>query len=161
MRIIIEGADLTGKTTAVNTIVEHFNLEKQHVTSKDENTFEFYLKTMLKENIVFDRHFIGEMIYPSIFKRKGNLNKESFKELLNVSKRLGYKIFVFYAAPEVLLDRLRDRGEPHKEVRDNLIHINTLFAELANEYGITIIDTTDTTEEQLADLVIKNIKESE
>lgn len=142
MRIIIEGADLTGKSSITKSLEEEFSLSRVHVTSKDPNTFEFYNETLNKTDVVFDRHFIGEMIYPKIFKREGNLDKESFEILLNKARELNYKICVVTASDEELLKRLNLRGEKHKEVEDNLLSINKQFLKIAKEYNIEVIDTT-------------------
>lgn len=161
MRIIIEGADLTGKSSITKSLEEVFLLSRVHVTSKDPNTFEFYNETLNKTDVVFDRHFIGEMIYPKVFKRKGNLGKESFEILLNKARELNYKIYIVTASEEELLKRLSLRGEKHKDVEDNLLSINKQFLAIAKEYNIEVIDTTFNNSNFITNNIIRSIVRDE
>lgn len=150
MRVIIEGADLVGKTTITEYLMEKYNLSRVHTTSRDPNTYDFYKHTLDKQDVVFDRHFIGEMIYPSIFNREGNLDEKKFKQLLNKANELHYRIFVITVDDELLKQRLKIRKEP-KEVEKRIFEINRKFKEIANKYNIKILDMTNMT--------IKEIKE--
>lgn len=85
MKIILEGCDCTGKTTLAKQLCEKYNLYYSHVTSKDPNDFEFYFNTMKTDNIIWDRHLLGEMIYPTVYNRKGNLNLKIFIKCQNVN----------------------------------------------------------------------------
>ena len=110
MRIIIEGVDGSGKSTLVAKLRQRYKLDSLHVTSKDPNTFEFYKSLMLKSDLVTDRDFIGEMIWPEIFNRKGNLNLRKFEKLVSLSNEVGAKIIVLTAPIETLISRIEERG---------------------------------------------------
>ena len=72
--LIFYGPPGTGKTTLAKKLCEKYKLMYNHVTSKDPNNYEYYLTTMKIDNTLWDRHLLGEMIYPTVYNRKGNLD---------------------------------------------------------------------------------------
>ena len=57
-----------------------------HVTSKDPNNYEYYLTTMKIDNTLWDRHLLGEMIYPTVYNRKVNLDLDLLNDLIDKAK---------------------------------------------------------------------------
>ena len=152
MRIIVEGCDGTGKTTLVNKLIEKYNIKNYvHTTKDDPNTFSFYSESLDRDDIIFDRHFIGEMIYPSIFNRQGNLTRRNFERLLYKAYMLGYKIFILFSDSETIKQRLSDNE--HKEVIENVDKINGRFIKIAREYGIQLINTSEDSFEFICEAV--------
>lgn len=144
MRIIIEGADMTGKTTLAKYIVDNYpNMSYIHVNSKDPNNVEFYNITLEKTNVVFDRHFIGETIYPTLFNRQGNVFDAEFELIQRKAERLGYKIVVLTATKEQFLERLVDRPNEPKQIVENWESINESFKNVAYKNNIKVINVTD------------------
>jgi thymidylate kinase len=139
MRIIVEGADGTGKTTLVKELAKKYNLDSLNINRYDPNNFNFYLETLKKTNVIFDRHFIGEMIYPSIFNRKGNLKRKDFEWLLDYCKENDIKIIILYKEKNVL--KKRQKLNEYPEVLNNILKINEKFIEIAHNYEIPLIDT--------------------
>ena len=135
MRIIIEGADGTGKSTVSNYLKEKYNLEYIHVNGNDPNTFEWYMDLLEKNNVIFDRHFIGEMIYPYIFDRKCNLSQEQFDILLKKTKELNYNIIIMTEKDNVILKRLHDRLNEDESVIKTLKIVNKIFRVIARRIG--------------------------
>lgn len=82
-KIIIEGPNNVGKSTLIKAIQKMFpEYEVEHVTEKCPNTYDFYDSLLsTEEPMIFDRLHLGEMVYPKLFERESNLNKEEFAEL--------------------------------------------------------------------------------
>ena len=143
MRIIVEGADGVGKTTIVNYLAWLFDLEVIHIGSSDPNTYEWYSGLLEKDNVIFDRHFIGEMIYPYLFNRKGNLNNNKFELLYNKAIDLGYYFLVITADEDTIKQRLLDRGNEPNEVVKTFTYANAAFKAIARRHHIPIFESND------------------
>lgn len=141
--IIVEGCDLTGKDTLCLKLAERYNLDFVHINSHDPNDFDFYIQTMRKKNIVYSRHWVGELIYPEIYNRKGNLNDELASKLAEFGRNNDYiTTLVLTCSDEELFRRLSIRGEEVENVRNNLSRINREFLENAERYHIPVVDTS-------------------
>lgn len=151
MRIIIEGADGTGKTTLVKKLARTYSLDSLNINRYDPNNFNFYLETLKKTKVIFDRHFVGEMIYPKVFDRKGNLNEEDFEWLVNYSKENGIAIIILYTDESILLERQKRNEYP--EVLNNIIEINRQFIEIAKKYSIPLVDVEKMNYDDICELV--------
>jgi len=152
VRIIVEGCDGVGKTTLAKKLAEKYNIKSyMHITRDDPNTAEFYVNTLNKTDVIFDRHFIGEMIYPKIFGRHGNLTDAGFNFILNRARQLGYRIFILYSDKETIKQRLKE--DEHNEVIENIEVINDRFIKLAMNYGIQLINTSEDSFEFICEAV--------
>ena len=99
MKVIITGCDLTGKTTLISKLREHYNdstLSYLHFSYRDRRDVYFYQTMLDKEHFIADRHFPDEMIYPEIFNRKSQLHRTDFEMLLEYCKVKDIKIIIFY-----------------------------------------------------------------
>lgn len=141
MRIIIEGADGTGKTTLAKQLADEFDLGLMHISNKDPNDLDFYYQLLRKDDVVYDRNLIGEMIYPKIFNRPGKLKEYELDYLMAKADDLGFKIFVLTAHDETLLNRL-NRKEEFNCVKDNISAINGDFLKYAGKYNLPVINTS-------------------
>lgn len=139
--IVIEGCDGTGKTTLCKKLAERYGWDTVHVTSKDPNDFNFYTQTLRKKNVIYDRHFLGEMIYPSVYNRKGNLNKYDLDWLKSYIFDTKTCVIVLTAKLDEIKRRLTERGEL-KFVFDKVDSINDQFLKLAHSCMFKIFDTS-------------------
>lgn len=151
MKIILEGADGTGKTTLAKMLVEKYDISYMNINREDPNDYPFYFQTLRKNKIVYDRHFIGEMIYPNIFNRKQNLLLMQFKHLLEFSKENNFKILVLFSENETILNR--QKNDEYEEVTQNILKINDSFIDIANKFGIQLVDVTKTNFEEICELI--------
>lgn len=145
MRIILEGADGTGKTTLAKILADRYGLDICHCTQDDPGDFPFYQQTLRKENVVWDRHTLGELIYPDIFGRQQKISPEDARLLLHNARNEDVKVFVLTADPEIMLERINARGTEDQRIHDNLKAIDDKFKFYANEFRIPIIDTSKMT----------------
>lgn len=141
MRIIIEGADGTGKTTLAEQLANEFGLGLMHISNKDPNDLDFYYQLLRKDDVVYDRNLIGEMIYPKIFNRPGKLKEYELDYLMAKAEDLGFKIFVLTADDETLIKRLSQKEE-FNCVKDNISRINEDFLKYAGKYNLPVINTS-------------------
>ena len=142
-KVIIDGCDLTGKTTLINKLIAYYNdpdLSYLHFSYRDRTDYDFYNAMLDKENFISDRHFIDEIIYPLIFNRKANLNTTEFAKLLDKCNKENIKIIILITDPSELLKRMRDEEEP--EIKNNLLKINESFIDLAKHYNLQVFDTS-------------------
>nr|DAH90995.1 MAG TPA: putative nucleotide kinase [Caudoviricetes sp.] len=154
MKIILEGVDGAGKTTLAKILAEKYGLDICHCTQYDAADYDFYRQTVRKENVVWDRHTLGELIYPKIFNRKQQIGTEDARLVMHYAKQEGVIVLVLTADMPVLYERLDMRKEKeHKLIMENLDYINEQFKFYANEFHVPIIDTTKMTLQQIFDLV--------
>ena len=150
--IIIEGCDGTGKTTLCKKLAERYGWDIVHVTSKDPNDFDFYRQTMRKRNAIFDRHFLGEMIYPKVYSRKGNLKLSDIEWFRYYAVDTETCIIVLTADIDEIKKRLTERGElPF--VFDKVDAINEQFLELARKFMIQVFDTSIDSFEKICEYI--------
>ena len=142
MRIIIEGADGVGKTTLVNKLAERYNLGVIHCHSKDPNDLDFYYQLLRKNEVIYDRHLIGEMVYPKIFGRPQKLKEYELEYLLAKSDDLGVSIIILTAGINDIEKRLFEKDE-FECVLNNIEDINNNFLKLAGKYNIPVINTSN------------------
>ena len=153
MKIIIEGADGTGKTTLARILANEYGLDYCHCTASDPADYSFYLNTARKDNAVWDRHTIGELIYPEVFDRPCKISIEDARLVLAHAREQGTKIFVLTTQIDVIKDRLNKRGGEHEKILEKIEFINDRFAFYANEFNIPLIDTSTLTLGQIFDLI--------
>ena len=143
--IILEGPDCSGKSTLAKKIAEHYNNDTEynivHNTGHDPNDYDFYYQLMRKTNVIYDRLFIGETIYPKIFNRAQKLNVEEFDRLVSVAKNLHIPIIVVVPSNEILITRLKnERPNEETEIVNTITYARDLFYKRAksNDYIILI-----------------------
>lgn len=144
MKVIVDGCDLTGKTTLINQLKAYYNdpkLSTLHFSYRDRRDFDFYNTMLDKENFIADRHFLDEAIYPAVFNREPKLNRFEYEDLLMKCLNNNVKILILTCSDEELLKRAKTRNE-EPEVLKNLININKAFINLAYEYDLMVFDMT-------------------
>lgn len=144
MKIILEGCDGTGKTTLAKLLAEKYGLDICHCTADDPGDFEFYKNTARKENVVWDRHTIGELIYSRVFNRHCKIGSEDARIALAYARENGGKVFVLTADNDELKKRLEEKNEDPK-ILDNLAWINNEFKFYAKRFNVPVIDTSKMT----------------
>ena len=155
MKIILEGCDGTGKTTLAKILADRYGLDICHCTQHDPSDYNFYRQTLRKENVIWDRHTLGELIYPIVFGRKPKIGTEDARLVMHYAKQEGVKVFVLTADDETISRRLNERGNEDSRIRQNLSWINDRFKFYAKHYHVPIIDTSKMTLNEIFNLVEK------
>lgn len=153
MRIILEGADGVGKTTLANILAQKYGLDICHCTQYDATDYAFYSQTLRKENTVWDRHTIGELIYPKVFNREAQITPYEAKAIIEAAKQEDIKILVLTCGSRELANRVRSRKNEHPKIVENLDWIDKAFKECAKWLGVPIIDTSKMTLGEIFKLV--------
>lgn len=159
MKIVLEGPDGVGKSTIAKELAKMFNCDIVHCTGDDPKDYTFYRVTLKKTNVIWDRHLIGELVYPQIFDRKPKINKGEAEVILDTNKDVHY--FILTAPTHVLKDRLYKRGtEESHQTMESLNYANCKFQTLAYELNIPLIDTTLSIKE-IIETIVETIKNKE
>jgi thymidylate kinase len=150
-RFIIEGCDGVGKSTLAKKIAEAYGIDYVHVGTEDPSDWKFYFETLRKANVIFDRHFIGERVYPKFFGRRQLVGKYRFKQLLQHARELGYIVIILTANDEVLT--AHNENDTFEAVRNNYKKINKKFVKIAQEYDIPLLNVFEMTETELMNTI--------
>lgn len=155
MKIILEGCDGTGKTTLAKMLADKYGLDICHCTQADPADYEFYKQTARKDNVVWDRHTIGELIYPFVFGRKPKISPENARLVLAYAREAGAKIFILTSGNEEIKRRLIARGKEDQRILDKLEWIDKEFRHYADIFNIPVIDTSKMTFAEIFELIEK------
>ena len=132
MNVIIEGPDATGKTTLTNKLVNKYNMTPMHLNSSTPNDYDFHNKLLNKNNMVYDRFFMGELVYPQIYHRKPKLTfNESLELMKKIVKNNDLFIVLFASDINTLKNRLIERGGDELKYLDEIEQQNELFMKMA------------------------------
>ena len=142
LKVIIEGGDGTGKSTLIRNLLGKLeNMNTLHLSYRDGTSYEFYNNLLDINRIIFDRHFLSEIVYAAVFGRKCNLSQEEIDALFDKCKKQNIKILILDTSFETIKKRLAIRGEDEEAVLRNTAYIKTEFLKLAAKYDILVIDT--------------------
>ena len=132
LKIIIEGADGSGKSTYARNLAQKHNLSYVDMRGKDPMTFEFCFNTLDKTNVVWDRHFLSERIYSKFYGLPCRLTKGQERTLVQKCKDNGIDIIIMIPKEHLLLD---SEDEDSKERHHELVQA---YKDIATEYNLEI-----------------------
>lgn len=160
MRIFLDGCDGTGKSTVAKYLAQRFGLDIFCLTKDSEKSYARYDELLSIENVVYDRTFLSEVVYPKVFGRDEWMAQRTLEELIDNYKCNG--VFVICTAPEeIIRRRLRKRNSlEYQEVYDNLAYINKSFKSIARENGLLVVDTYAMSLSQIGNEIERRMKEN-
>lgn len=146
MKIIIEGCDGSGKSTLAKRLAKIFHARVEH-DSEPKSIEEYSDRLAIKENVIFDRFFLGQFVYNTPEERK--LSYSDLYLLVNECTRDPNVILLYLDQDEdILLDRLNNRSEEEKK-KDSIImnkvgktdpkefirEVKSRYEEILNRFG--------------------------
>ena len=144
LKVIIEGGDGTGKSTLIRKLLCSFdNVNTLHLSYRDATSREFYSNLLDINRIIFDRQFLSEIVYSTVFDRKCALSEEDINMLLKRCEELNVKILILDVPVETIKKRLAVRGEDEEAVLRNTLFIKNEFLRLAQKYNLPVINTEE------------------
>lgn len=170
MILILEGADLTGKTSVAHKLSEltgmpqtgiwiDLNTPKPAVISVAKTLI--HLLTAVKPNVIFDRSFISEYVYGSILGRETSYILPLIEEWKSISDCC---LIILTASDKILEERYYLRGDDYVCLAD-IIKINNGYlrlGEMISQYIDThIIDTSHLSIDQIAKVILEMIGRGE
>lgn len=151
MRIALDGCDGTGKTTISEKLANKFGCNIIRLTNGGDRSNEAYRELMMCENVVHDRTFLSEIIYPKYFDRDSRLDKLYVPKLFKFMDALHIKLFILTAMPETILERINERGDEFIDDMSKFPQINQDYLRIAAEHNFTVIDTTNKTIDEIVE----------
>ena len=166
--IVIEGPNNVGKSTLILKLLDRKEFRgwrTEHVTEKSPNTLDFYDATLSNcEMMIFDRHCIGETIYPYLFNRTPKITENDVVDLIEAH---GDTLFVILSASlDFINNAYASKGETpnwyfiteerqlFEDAAKTLVHKHANVYFHRNEFQF---ETTD----DLVDFIIKLCTETE
>lgn len=114
MKIIIEGPNNVGKSTLIKKLLEREtfkNYEVEHLSNKTPNTSEFHRDLLnMPQDMIFDRFFIGETVYPHIYDRDPKLTIDDILSMC-VDFIGNYIIIILDADFEFIIQSNKNKSE--------------------------------------------------
>ncbi len=121
MLIIIEGADKTGKTTLAKEITERYGYRYHHFGPPGPNPAEEYAEFLinLKEPVVCDRFFYGEMVYGPLLRGKSLMTTRQINMIEQMC--LAHNAYLIHAEPklDIINNRMHELGDDMITVEQN------------------------------------------
>lgn len=135
MRIVVEGPDGSGKTTLVDKLAKHYHLNKVVFHQAAPKSYDDYMQYLKLDNIILERSFMSEMVYPEVFMRKHVLTNYEYNKLLSAYKE-DCIIIMMNASPEVLTDRLLKRGDEEEVVLRRIKYISNKYSSITQKLEV-------------------------
>ena len=139
--IILEGLDRTGKTSVASFFeAKGFELVHQSAPAKGL-TADLYLEEQLvlvsraaHTDIVLDRSYYGELVWPQIYGRESLLSEENLEVLCELEKTVKtVRILMHDSNVEAHWKRCVDNKEPL--TKQQFVRARSLFSGIADKYG--------------------------
>lgn len=143
MRVIIDGCDGVGKTSVCEKLANKLGCNIVRLTHDGDRSLYAYLDLMTCNNVVHDRSFLSEIIYPRHFDRESRIKKEDSNILYRILRFHDLKMFILTASPKTLQSRVSKRGDEYITDLSKLKDINDDYLRVAKRHGFTVIDTTN------------------
>lgn len=151
MRILIDGCDGTGKTSVCEKLANKFGCNIVRLTHDGDRNFKAYSEAMIPDNMVHDRTFLSEIIYPKNFGRASQLMDSSIPALYQLIEQYDAKVFILTADNDEIVRRLNLRGDEFLDNFEKIKGINYDYIQIALIQEYILIDTTNKTIDEVVE----------
>ena len=151
MRILIDGCDGTGKTSVCEKLANKFGCNIVRLTHDGDRNFKAYSEAMIPDNMVHDRTFLSEIIYPKNFGRASRLMHSSITALYQLIEQYDAKVFILTADNDEIVRRLNLRGDEFIDDFKKIKGINYDYIQIALIQEYILIDTTNKTIDEVVE----------
>jgi len=168
MNFIFEGPKGCGKTTAINELRQHLNnCEVVHATKDTANTYlwhRLYLERgLLNSNMIFDRFYFGELVYPYLENRK---NKINLRGILRLQLEFSPTTIIGYSSDDdLLISRVCKRdgnfGSDYAQEIADSNHIFKYIAWMMKQYNVKNFYSFDIAKCSMLDFVKTKLETKE
>lgn len=155
-RILIEGPDCSGKSTALDRIKNALRWDAKSLHHREGDQFQRYIKEYCSvENTVFDRGHFSEAVYGQMWRGGNPFSQQEFNFLNFYLQREGLIIFAL-PSEETLINRYRARNFSQQIKENELAFARKLFLEKSQ--NVTNILYTSSSYEELDNLVAEVLR---
>lgn len=168
MNFIFDGPKGCGKTTAINELRQHLSTcEVVHSTKDTANNYPWhrlYLERGSKiSNMIFDRFYFGELVYPYLENRESKIN---FKEIIQLQLEFSPTTMIGYSSNDnLLIARVYERdGNFGKDDAQKIVDSNHIFkyiAWLMKQYNVKNFYSFDIAKCSMLDFVKTKLEKKE
>lgn len=139
--IILEGLDRTGKSSvAAHFEAKGFEIVHQKAPAKGMSA-DLFLEEQMQllsqaahKDIILDRSYYGELVWPQIYSRESLLSEESLEVLRELEESVGTtRILMYDPNSEAHWKRCVDNNEPL--TKPQFVRARTLFSTMADKHG--------------------------
>lgn len=142
MKCIIEGPDGTGKSTLVEKLANLYHCDIVRMTKNGSKKVTDYLDKHNLDNVIFDRSFLSEHVYCSLFGKKPSFSKDDIAFMIKDARMKGYQIIILNCDVLTIKKRLLERGDEFEEVMENVNKIVKHYEQISEEFDIPMIDAS-------------------
>lgn len=138
--IVIEGTKVSGKSTLAKNIVNEIGFTYEHLSSETPNTYDFHNDLLKKNNVVYDRFHIGEIIYSLYYERNPKID---FKQYNDIFKENPQTLFVILTIPGVdnedIINKIKSRFEKRFEKTRRNYNEDDIFESYIANFGFMFL----------------------
>ena len=168
MNFIFDGPKGCGKTTAINELRQYLSTsEVVHATKDTVNNYSWhrlYLERGSKiSNMIFDRFYFGELVYPYLENRE---NKINLKEIIRLQLEFSPTTIIGYSSnDDFFISRVAERdgnfGTDYAQEIADSNHTFKYIAWLMKQYNVKNFYSLDVAKYSMLDFVKNNFKTKE
>jgi len=132
-RILVEGPDCSGKSTAIDRIKNALKWDAKSLHHREGDQFNRYIKEYCSaDNTVFDRGHFSEAVYGQMWRGGNPFSEEEFTILNRYSQKEGLIIFAI-PSEKTLIERYTTRDFLQQIKKNELPLARKLFVEQAQK----------------------------
>lgn len=144
MVVMLDGCDGTGKTSISEKLANKLGCNIIRLTNGGDRSLMAYRELYSCKNVVHDRTFLSEVVYPKYFHRDSRLVSSDEAALFKLFRaKFKNNTFILTASDNAIRERIGKRGDEFISDMNLFKQINADYIRLAKKEGYHIIDTTN------------------